>query len=101
MLPAKLPAKPPTLELPLIAPAFTTPFKVTFDPVPIIPPTLSFPVTLIVFFTFSITVLVALPTTAPALFSSLIILPEIRLKLRIVAPSVFANKPVSSPGSLI
>ena len=102
MLPAvKLPAKPPTLELPLIAPAFTTPFKVTFVPVPIIPPTLFAPVTLIVFFTFSMTVLFALPTTAPAFSALLVILPEIRLKLRIVAPSVFANKPVSALASLI
>ena len=102
MLPAvKLPAKPPTLELPLIAPAFTTPFKITFDPVPIIPPTLFVPVTLMVFFTFSITVLVALPTTAPAFSDLLVMLPEIRLKLRIVAPSVFANKPVLSVFSSI
>ena len=88
MLPAvKLPAKPPTLELPDIAPEFTTPFRVTFVPVPIIPPTLSFPVTLMVFFTFSIIALVALPATAPTLsFVSVVplMLPEIRLKLRII-----------------
>ena len=96
MLPAvKLPAKPPTLELPLIAPAFTTPFKVTFVPVPIIPPTLFAPVTLIVFFTFSMTVLlVALPTTAPTFSALLVILPEIRLKLRIVELDVFSNNPL-------
>ena len=104
MLLDKLPAKPPTLELPLIAPAFTTPFKVTFDPVPIIPPTLFSPVTFMVFFTFSITALVALPTTAPVLLTSafsdsLVILPEIRLKLRIVTflsvlPSTTPNNPV-------
>ena len=95
MLPAvKLPAKPPTLELPLIAPAFTTPFKVTFVPVPIIPPTLFVPVTLIVFFTFSMTVLFALPTTAPTLSVVPLILPEIRLKLRIIELDVFLNNPL-------
>ena len=94
MLLDKLPAKPPTLAVPDIAPEFTTPFRVTFSPVPIIPPTLFIPVTLIVFFTFSITVLlVALPTTAPT-FVVPLMLPEIRLKLRIVELDVFLNNPL-------
>ena len=109
----KLPAKPPTLELPLIAPELTTPFRVTFVPVPIIPPTQFSPVTLIVFFTFSINALVALPTTAPVLltivpafFDSLVILPEIRLKLRIITclsvlPLTTPNNPVFASSSLI
>lgn len=94
MLPDKLPAKPPTLDIPDIAPEFTTPFRVTSVPVPIIPPTLFSPVTLIVFFTFSITVLFALPTTAPTLSVVPLILPEIRLKLRIVELDVFSNNPL-------